>query len=284
MTDIIVDITEQNAQQLLIDESFQRPVVVDFWAEWCEPCKTLMPLLEKLANEFAGAFLLAKVNADQQQGLASQLGVRNLPTVMVIKDGQPVDGFSGVQPESAIREVLEKYLPKPWDALLQQARELIDADDTNAALPLLREAYTVSNQRSDIALELTRTLLALKRLDNAETILQDIPMVDQDQEYHALLAQLTLAREASHSPEIEALQEKLNQNPDDLAAALQLAVQYSQEDHYSEALALLIGILQQDRDYENGSAKKTMLEIIATLGKGDPLATEYQRKLFGLMY
>ena len=104
----IVEIDESNAQQLLIDESMTRPVVVDFWADWCGPCKQLMPILEKLADEYQGAFLLAKVNADEQQMLAQQLGVRSLPTVMVIKEGQPIDGFSGAQPESAVREMLEK--------------------------------------------------------------------------------------------------------------------------------------------------------------------------------
>ena len=91
----IVEIDESNAQQLLIEESMARPVVVDFWADWCGPCKQLMPILEKLADEYQGAFLLAKVNADEQQMLAQQLGVRSLPTVMVIKDGQPIDGFQG---------------------------------------------------------------------------------------------------------------------------------------------------------------------------------------------
>ena len=114
----IVEIDESNAQQLLIDESMTRPVVVDFWADWCGPCKQLMPILEKLADEYQGAFLLAKVNADEQQMLAQQLGVRSLPTVMVIKEGQPIDGFSGAQPESAVREMLDKHLPSPQaDAL-----------------------------------------------------------------------------------------------------------------------------------------------------------------------
>ena len=103
MSDYIVNIDETNAQQILIEESSRRPVLVDFWADWCEPCKTLMPLLEKLAEEYQGQFLLAKVNADEQQGIAQQLGVRSLPTVMLIKDGQPVDGFVGAQPESQIR-------------------------------------------------------------------------------------------------------------------------------------------------------------------------------------
>src|SRR5690606_25056927 len=119
MSEYIFNITMDNAKQVLIDESFQRPVVVDFWAEWCAPCKTLMPLLEKIANEYAGQFVLAKVNCDEEQQIAQQFGVRNLPTVMVMKDGQPVDGFVGAQTETAVRELLEKFLPKPWDLQLQ---------------------------------------------------------------------------------------------------------------------------------------------------------------------
>lgn len=284
MSDYIADINDQNAQQLLIDESSKRPVVVDFWAEWCEPCKTLMPMLEKLAHEYAGAFLLARVNADEQQNLASQLGVRDLPTVMIIVNGQPVDGFTGAQPESAIREILEKHLPKPWDAQLLEATAFIEAGDYNSALPLLRQACNDSGQRSDIALQLARVLLELKRLDDAEALLQAIPMVDQDQFYLQLVAQLHLAQEAGHSPEIAALEATLNENPDDLDAAYQLAVQFSQENHQQQALALLVTILQRDREHGNGSTRKSMLEIIATLGKGDPLAVEYQRKLFGLLY
>ena len=148
----IVDIDETNAQQLLIEESHNRPIVVDFWADWCEPCKQLMPLLEKLADEYAGAFLLAKVNADEQQMLASQLGVRSLPTVMVIKDGQPVDGFAGAQPETAVREMLEKHLPSPWNAKIAEATELLDSGDTAAALALLRTAWEDSNGLKDVTL------------------------------------------------------------------------------------------------------------------------------------
>lgn len=284
MTDYIVDVNEQNAQQLLIDESFKRPVVVDFWADWCQPCKTLMPLLEKLAHEFAGAFLLAKINADEQQMLASQLGVRNLPTVMVIKDGQPIDGFSGAQPESIIRDILEKYLPKPWDKLLEQAAELVALDNHTDALHLLRQAYNESGHRNDIGMQLAGVLLKLKRLDEAETLLQGVKLADQNQLFQQLTAQLDLAREAGHSAAIEALQTQLNANPDDLDLRYQLAVQFSQEDHQSEALELLFSILQRERDHQDGATKKALLKIIATLGKGDPLATQYQRKLFGLLH
>ncbi len=282
--DYIVDINEGNAQQYLIEESSKRPVVVDFWADWCEPCKTLMPLLEKLANEYQGQFLLAKVNADEQQMIAQQLGVRSLPTVMVIKDGQPVDGFVGAQPESQVREVLDKYLPKPWDGLLDQARELLAAGSAGEALPLLRQAREDSGHRHDITLAYASALIELNRLDDAEKVLAEVRMADQDNDWEQLVAQCKLKREAARSPELEALESKVNENPDDLDALQQLAIQYSNAGLHGEALAALYSILQRDREHQDGGTRKAMLDMIASLGKGDPLAAEYQRKLFGLMY
>ena len=110
-SEVVVDIDESNAAAMLIEESHKRLIVADFWADWCEPCKALMPILEKIANEYQGAFLLAKINADSQQMIAQQFGVRSLPTVVLVRDGKPVDGFAGAQPESTIRQLLEKHLP-----------------------------------------------------------------------------------------------------------------------------------------------------------------------------
>jgi putative thioredoxin len=284
MTDYIVNVDESNAQQVLIEESTTRPVLVDVWADWCEPCKTLMPLLEKLAHEYQGQFLLAKLNADEQQGIAGQLGVRSLPTVLVIKDGQPVDGFVGAQPESQIREILDKYLPKPWDGLLQQAQESIAAGDLQAALPLLRQAYDESKQRHDITLAYAHVLIELNRLDQAENILAAVRLADQDAGWEQMQAQLELKREAARSPEIDALEQQLEADPGNLDLRHQLAVQYSDNGLHKEAMETLISILEQDKEHGDGATRKTLLDIIASLGKGDPLAAEFQRKLFGLMY
>ena len=280
----VVDVDETNAQQLLIEESTQRLVMVDFWADWCEPCKTLMPLLEKLADEYRGQFLLARVNADEQQGIAGQLGVRSLPTVMLIKDGQPVDGFVGAQPEAQIRALLDKHLPKPWDGLLDQARQLLAAGSVGEALPLLRRAWEESGHRQDITLAYCSALIESKRLDEAEQVLDGVRQADRDGDWEQLHASLQIQREAAHSPEIKALQGQVADQPGNLDLRHQLAVQYSSQGMHKDALETLYDILAQDRDHGDGSTRKTLLDTIATLGKGDPLAAEYQRKLFGLMY
>ncbi|MEM6483833.1 MAG: thioredoxin [Pseudomonadota bacterium] len=282
--ELIVEINEANAAQYLIEESMSRIVVVDFWADWCEPCKSLMPVLEKLAAEYAGAFLLAKVNADEQQMIAQQFGVRSLPTVIVMQQGQPVDGFAGAQPETAIRELLEKYLPSPYDAVLQQAQELLEAGNTAGAVSLYRSAYEDSGHRHDISMAYAHALVEAKRLDDAQELLDSVSMVDQDTAYEQVLAQLTLAREALRSPELLALEESLASDPENPDLLEQIAVQYSAAGQYREALESLITVLQADVNHKDGATKKALLDIIASLGKGDPLAAEYQRKLFSLLY
>lgn len=284
MTDYIVNIDETNASALLIEESHKRPVVVDFWADWCEPCKVLMPLLEKIATEYQGAFLLAKVNADEQQGIAQQLGVRSLPTVMVIQGGQPVDGFAGAQTEAFIREMLAKYLPKPWDGLVQLGLEAMERGDFNEALVPLRQAWTDSGQSHDITLVLTRALIEGLRLDEAETVLDGVRMADQDAAYEQLRAQLEIKREAAKSPEVEALEQQLAGAPDDLDIRYQLGVQYTNNGQFREAMEQLVTILRKDLDHGDGATKRMLLDTIASLGKGDPLAVEYQRKLYSLLY
>ena len=280
----VVDIDQNNAQQCLIDESFNRPVVVDFWADWCAPCKQLMPLLEKLADEYAGAFLLAKINADEQQGISQQLGVRSLPTVMVFKDGQPVDGFAGAQPETAVREMLQKHLPSPWDAKIAEATELLDEGDTAGALALLRAAWEESDKLLDTTLAYAGALVEANRLDEAEEVLNEVRLVDRDALHEQLMAQIELKREAGKSPEIEALESELASDESNHSVRVKLAVQLTTGAHYRDALEHLLIVLRADRDWNNGEAKRLYLDTIASIGKGDPLAAEYQRKLFSILY
>jgi len=284
MSELVVEVTRENAQRVLIEESLTRPVLIDFWAEWCSPCKMLLPILDKLVREYEGQVLLAKVNCDEQQAIAGQFGVRSLPTVLLMKDGQPVDGFVGAQPEPAVRAMLEKHLPKPWDTLLAKARALVEQGDFDAALDPARRAYEDSKQRSDAAKLYASVLIELNRTDEAQVVLDSIPMVDQDAEYDQLLSELTLKQQAADTPEIRALLVAREKAPDDLDIAYQLAVQFSQAGRSREALELLMDIVRTEREFKDGEARKTLLDIIRALGKGNPLAAEYQRKLFSLMY
>lgn len=281
---ITVSINETNAQQLLIEESQKRLVIANFFIENSEQCTQVKQILEKLAVEYNGDFLLGNINAAEQQMLAQQLQVQALPTVMLIKDGQPVDGFAGPQTSANIRQLLDKYLPKPWDKQLLQAQELIANKAFPDAIALLRQAHQDSAQRSDIGLVLAQCYLAVNRIEEAELLLEKIPLVDQDNLYKQLLAQIHLQKTAAKTPEIEALEAANIKDPDNLAIKMQLAVQYYQEQQAKQALEHLLQILRIDKEFQNGEAKRTMLDIFKSLGNKDPLVAEYQRQLFSLLY
>lgn len=284
MSDHIVSITLDNAQNLLIEESFNRPVLIDFWADWCAPCKNLMPILEKLAEEYAGQFLLAKVNADELNMIASQFGVQSLPTVLLMKDGQPVDGFSGAQPEPQVRAVLEKHLPKPWDVQHERARTMMESGEMEDAVCELRDAYGASSKQANIAISLAEALVHTRRFDEAEGVLGEIKMVDQDAEFERVKAELSIAREAQKAPELQALEQEYANSPENVDLGFTLAAQYSQNQFYQESLEVLFSILKRDMNAKDGEVKKSFMDTLAVLGKGDPVAAEYQRKLYTLLY
>ncbi|GAA0372282.1 chaperedoxin [Bowmanella denitrificans] len=278
----IVNIDLNNFQQVMLEASQQKLVMVDFWADWCEPCKNLMPILEKLAGEYASDLILAKVNCDEQQQIAMQFGVRSLPTVILVKDGQPIDGFAGLQSESEIRTLLEKHLPSPADNLLEQARQSLADGDAQQAFTLAKQALDLDSQRADIKLVLVEAYLDLGRLPQARELLDSITMVDQDAQYQSLKGRLELAEQAADTPEIKALQDALAQAPDDLALKVKLAVQLQQAGRVEEALELLLAVLQKDLAFAD--AKKVMLDSLNALPAGDPLASRYRRRLYSLLY
>lgn len=281
----IIDVTEANFQQVMVEESSQRLVLLDFWADWCAPCKALTPVLEKLADEFNGQVLLAKINADEQQAIVGQFGIRSLPTVAIVKNGQPIDAFQGAEPESAIRERLLQHLPPPWEATVAKAQALAQTGDFKEALSLLRDAYAESNESFEIGLLVADCLLHLKRGKDALAILETASMEEQlHPSYKELMSRVELMLEAAESPEIRELQAKLASNPDDLELKYELSVQFSQSDRVEEALALILEVLRVDKNFHDGAARKTMIDMLNGLGKGDPLAAKYQRKLFTLMY
>jgi putative thioredoxin len=279
-----VEIDYQNAKMALIDESMHRPVLVDFWADWCGPCKSLSPLLDKLATDYAGAFLLAKVNVDQLPQLASQFGIQSLPTLMMMQQGQPVDGLQGLQTEVALRDWIDRFLPAPWEAGLREGEAALAAGDLQTALPLLKEAYTLSDKTAPVALVYTEALLAFKRLDEAEQVLAAIRKVDQNADYDQLKAQLELLRQAGKAPEITELEAALADDSDNLSLKLALASQYAAHQYFAEALALLWPVLDKDLQAEAGEVKRVFMDLLTSLGKKDPLAIRYTRMLYAKLY
>lgn len=278
----IVDITPDNFEQIIINTSKEKLVLVDFWADWCEPCKALTPILEKVAQDYAHHVLLAKVDCEAQQAISMQFGVRNLPTVILVKDSQPVDGFAGLKTEQEVREWLEQHLPSPEETLLQQAAEYLQTEDYNAAFPLVKEAHDLNPERADIKILLANIYIELGRIDSAKALIATVGLVDQDSHYQAVISKIELAEQAADTPEIKALQQTLADDPDNLEIKVSLAVQLQQANRNEEALQLLIQVLQ--RDFGFGEAKKYTLDIINALPDGDPLASKYRRKIYSMMY
>ncbi|PHI30109.1 thioredoxin family protein [Budvicia aquatica] len=279
----MINVTESNFQQVM-EQSSQVPVLFYFWSERSQHCQLLDPVLDKLVIEYAGKFTLAKIDCDAQQMIASQFGIRAIPTVYLFKDGQPADGFQGPQPEEAIRELLNRFLPREEDLKAAEGEELIREGKYIDALPLLKDAWHLSNQRSDIGLLLAETQIALTRSEEAEVVLAAIPLQDRDTRYQGLIAQIELLKQAADTPEIQQLQLQVDAEPDNAELAVQLALQLHTVGRNEEALTLLLKHLKKSLDAADGSAKKTMLDILAALGTGDALAAKYRRQLYSLLY
>ncbi|MDX1391658.1 MAG: tetratricopeptide repeat protein [Rheinheimera sp.] len=277
----IVDVTLNNAREVL-DASMQKLVLFQFLSSRSDGCKQLTPILERIVQQYPQQLLLAKVDCDKEPDLAMQFGVQSLPTVMMIKQGRPVDGFAGVETEQAIRAKLAAYLPKPEDELLAQAQPLLEAQDYAAAFPLLKQALALAPQRSEIKLWLAEASIALGQLTQAEALLAEFKLAEQDALYKSVAAKLELAKEAADTPEIKALEAQLAKAADDNELKEKLAVQYQAVQRSEEALALLFSILQRDLNY--GNSKKLYLDILAALPKGDSVASQYRRKLYSLLY
>lgn len=279
-----VALTTANFEAILSVESFKRPIVIDFWADWCAPCKMLMPILDHVATEFQGQFLLATLDTEAEPALAAQFGVRNLPTVAVIRDGKPVDHFSGALPESEVRAFLQKHLPNPWDADVKTALDFMQADQLSEALVPAHNAYVLSQALPDITCIYARILLLNKRLDECKAVLSTVRLKDQDDGYQTVKAQLELAEQSAEAPEIHALQQQLAADPDNLTLQVELGLQYHQNGKIREGLEMILAVLKCDRNFQEGAARNTFLEMLQSLAKGDPLAVEYQRQLFSLLY
>ena len=277
-----VEITLDNFQQVILEDSKEKLILVAFWAEQIPESVELKDKLTVAVQGFNEHILLATVDCQTQQQIAMQFGVQGLPTAVVIKDGQPIDGISGPQTDETIQQFLDKYLPKQQDNLLTKAKQALADGDANAAYTHALQAYQLDNERADIKLVLAEACLEIGKIEEAKNYLQTIKLIDQDSDYQALIAKLELAEEAADSPEIKILEQALTQNPDDIEILHKLAAQYSQVNRYQDALALLFK--QVKNAPSDAESKRLLLDVMKALPDGDPLASQYRRKLYTLMY
>lgn len=282
----VFSVTAAEFQAKVIDASFQTPVLVDFWAEWCAPCRSLMPLLTKITESYAGKLHLAKVNADVEQELSAHFGIRSLPTVMLVIDGQPVDQFMGALTESQVLDFLKKHIRSETDTLRQQARDLAATDaPLEAVVEPLKQASALEPNNADILVDLADILVGRGELAQALEILNALPIdVAARPIVKELKARINLAQHATEGPSIEALQARLDADENDMVTREQLAGQLTLRQDYEGALTQFFEIMRRDRSYNDDAGRRGLLDLFEVLGGDHPLTKTWRRKMFGLLH
>ena len=280
MSEFAFDVSIQDFEAKVLIPAETVPVVVDFWAPWCEPCKVLKPMLEKLAEEYKGRFILAKVNSDENPELAQHFGVRSIPSVKVLFQGQLVDEFNGALPEGQIRAFLDRIaLPEGPEQinLREQAAALVAEGKLEEALAVLVQASQANPQDQVIQLDAVDVLMQLGRNDEAKQLLGG-EYANEPDRANALRARLALLDGAADTAPLEA---KLEANPDDHATRLELSKAYAAQSRFREALEAALEVARRDRFFNEGAARKAILALFEALSgeQYDDLVREFRRKL-----
>ena len=275
-------VTQESFPTEVTQRSALVPVLVDFWADWCAPCKMLAPVLEKLALEYAGKFLMAKIDTDVERDLAAQFAVRSLPTVKVFRHGAPVDEFMGALPESAVREVIERHIEQPADLDIAEATNLSDSGKAEAAVALLKESLTNDPGHGPLRVALAQQQLNAKDAQGAFETLKELPLLaKQEEEAKILQARIELALSADETGDTDALAQRIAQNPNDLSARIRLAAGlFHQPEQVEAAMTQLLEVIKRGRGAsEADQARQTLLQIFASLGHQDERVGRYRRLL-----
>jgi len=281
----VVEISGASFQEQVVEKSHEVPVLVDFWADWCAPCKMLLPVLLKLADEYQGKFQLVKINTEVERELAAQHGIRSLPTLRLYLNGEVVEEILGAQPEAALRTLIDSYIQRESDLRLQEALALHQQGDTSRALALLEQAYRDDPDNPRLPLPFARLCLEDNQFERADQILQALPRELREQPETAGLQQLVeLARSLSDAPALEELENAMRSDAGQSAVRYQLAARQTLAADYDNALINFLELLKRDRNYGDGAAQRGLLAIFALLGDQDPRVTSYRRQMFTLLH
>lgn len=281
---LVIELTAENFTREVIDRSHERPVVVDFWAEWCQPCRTLGPVLEKLAREFDGKFVLAKAETEAMPEVAARFGVQSIPAVYGVRDGKVFDAFVGALPEATIRDWLGRLLPTPAEELMAEAKRL-EPVDAPAAEARYRSAIGLEPNDPAARTGLARVLLRLGRTDEARALLTALEGRGfLEPEAEAMKAELALRTQAGGTGGVEAARAAVAAEPADPAPRLKLAEALAASGDHGEALELALALAEGHRKRFGEDARRLMLNVFQLLPPDSELAADYRRKLSAALY
>jgi len=273
------DTATESFEHDVLEASRRVPVLVDFWAPWCGPCRALTPILEKLADEFQGRFLLAKINTDANPEIAAQHGVRGIPNVKAFVDGRLVDEFVGALPESGVRQFIARILPGPSAILQKQARDALATGDFEAAESKLREALELAPGSSDVGIDLAELLVARQDFAAAEPFVEAVPEELRDERMQRLAAKIAFWKKGQQLPDLGELRARVAADPEASAARLELGERLVFEQDYRGALAELLEVVRLGEVAEREAARDAMVKVFTLAADQPDLVGDYRRQL-----
>jgi putative thioredoxin len=287
----VKDVTTASFMAEVVDASFDQPVIVDFWAPWCGPCKQLGPILEKVVRGANGAVRMVKLNIDENPEIAQQMRIQSIPAVYAFKDGRPVDGFVGALPESQVKQFVQRLGgggggPSPVDEALAMAKEAVQTGDHASAVALYSQILQHEPEHIEALGGLARALVARGELDQAQQALARVPKESANHaDITAARAALELAEQAQKAMgSAGKLRARLEQNPDDHEARLELATALFGSGEREAAVDELLNLYKRDRNWDEGAARKQLVKFFEAMGPTDPLTLSARRRLSSLMF
>jgi putative thioredoxin len=275
----IIDAGRSNFEEAVLINSHKGPVMVNYWAEGAGPCLRLWPILEKLANDYEGKFLLVNISTDEDNKLARDYGVTSVPTVKLFLKGEVVDQIHGAESEQNFRKMIDQYVARDSDTELARAVTEYQQGNLDEAFKMLNQLVFVDPENSRIQLTHAKLLIREQRYDEAFELLEKTPLINENAEAGLLMANALFLSTVADAPDTETLQQAVETNPDDMSLWLQLASQNVVHSEYTEAMEALLHIFKTDKNYRDGLAGICLRAIFTLLGNDDPAVKEYRQHM-----